>query len=276
MMDLAELEVFVQTANLSGLSRAGERLGLSKSIVSRRLSKLESEVETRLLARTTRGVSLTEAGIELLARAQRILAAEADARAALAGREGELAGRLRLAASVSFGISHLAPVLADFAVCHPRIELEVSYADRTHDIVGESFDAAIRIGQLESSSLVAKRIAPLSLVIAAAPAYLERRGIPQMPRDMTDHEALIYTGSRDTTVWQFSGRAREAGIRVKGRIRSDSGEALRAAAIAGLGLGLFPRFMIFKQLATGELQGVLMDHALPVLGLHIVRTPAFR
>jgi DNA-binding transcriptional LysR family regulator len=270
MMDLADLEVFVKTVSLGGLTRASERLGVSKSIISRRLSKLESDVGTRLLNRTTRGMSLTEAGTELLVRAERILAEEAEARAVLAGRDGELAGRLRLAASVSLGISHLAPALAQFALRHPRIELDVSYGDRLHDIVGEGFDAALRIGRLESSSLVARHLAPLHLVVAASPDYLERRGTPRVPHDLSRHEVLIYTGSRDPGVWQMGPRS---SVRVQGRIRSDSGEALRAAAIAGLGIGLFPQFMIHGQLVSGSLVRVLADHPVPVLGLYVVRPP---
>jgi DNA-binding transcriptional LysR family regulator len=271
MMNLADLEVFVQAASLGGLTRASERLGISKSIVSRRLAKLEAELGIRLLTRTTRGISLTEAGSELLVRAQRILAEEADARAALAGQEGELAGRLRLAASVSFGISHLAPVLADFAVLHPRLELDVSYGDRLHDIVGEGFDAALRIGKLENSALVARRITLLDVVLVAAPSYLQRRDVPRSPQDLSHHDALIYTGSRDPSVWQFSTGSGRVGVRVQGRIRSDSGDGLRAAAIAGLGIGLFPRFMVSTQIESRQLMLVLDKHPLPQLGLYLVR-----
>lgn len=270
MMDLADLEVFVKTASLGGLTRASERLGISKSIISRRLSRLEEEVGMRLLNRTTRGISLTEAGTELLIRAERILAEEAEARAVLAGRDGELAGRLRLAASVSFGIAHLAPALAEFALRHPRIELDVSYGDRLHDIVGEGFDAALRIGRLENSSLIARQLAPLHLIVAASPGYLERRGTPRVAQDLSRHELLIYTGTRDPGVWQLGARS---SVRVQGRIRSDSGEALRAAAIAGLGIGLFPRFMIHDQLVSGSLVPLLADYPIPVLGLYVVRPP---
>ncbi|CAN5371841.1 LysR family transcriptional regulator [soil metagenome] len=270
-MNLTDLEVFVNAATLGGLTRASERMGLSKSIISRRLSKLETELGTRLLTRTTRGISLTEAGSELLERGLRILAEEADARSALAGRNGELAGRLRLAASVSFGVAHLAPVIADFAVLHPRLELDVSYGDRVHDIVGEGFDAAVRIGQLEASSLVARRIAPLNLALAASPAYLDKYGMPEKPADLSERDVLIYTGSRDPSVWQFATSPRSTGVRVHGRIRSDSGDALRAAALAGLGIGLFPRFMIYNDLISGALKPVLIGHQPSSFTLHFIR-----
>lgn len=272
-MDFDDLQVFVHAATLGGLTRAAERMGVSKSIASRRLGKLEAELGARLMTRTTRGLSLTEAGAEFLVRAQAILAATDEAKLSVAGRDGELAGRLRLAAPLSFGVEHLAPALADFAARHPRLSLDVSYGDHRHDIVAQGFDAAVRIGLLESSSLVARRIATLRALIAASPAYLARQGRPAAPADLTHHEALIYAGSRDPGTWTFGDKPGQVSVRVFGRIRADSGEALRAAAVAGIGIGLFPAFMVYRELLAGTLVPVLEDHPLPVLGLHLVRPP---
>ena len=272
-MEFADLQAFVHAATLGGLTRAGERLGVSKSIVSRRLTKLEAELGARLLTRSTRGLSLTEAGHDFLQRAQRILAEAEEARAAIAGRDGELAGRLRLAAPLSFGTEHLAPALAAFALQHPRLALDVSYADRVHDIIREGFDAALRIGLLGDSSLLARRIAPIQAVIAASPGYLRRCGTPQAPQDLAAHEVLIYAGSRDPGLWMFDAKPRPVGVRVQGRMRADSGEALRAAALAGLGIGIFPAFMVYQQLQAETLVVVLQDHPLPTMGLHLVRPP---
>jgi DNA-binding transcriptional LysR family regulator len=270
-MEFSDLQAFVHAAGLGGLTRAGDRLGVSKSIVSRRLARLEAELGVRLLTRTTRGISLTEAGQTFLVHAQRILAEAEEARAALAGRDGELAGQLRLAVPLSFGVEHLAPVLAAFAARHPRLALDVSYGDHVHDIVGEGFDAALRIGALGNSSLVARRIAPMRAIVAASPGYLVDHGAPRAPQDLADHDVLIYAGTRDPGLWMFDARPRPVGIRVQGRIRADSGEALRAAAVAGLGIGIFPAFMIYRQLQAGTLVPVLADHPLPVMGLHLVR-----
>jgi DNA-binding transcriptional LysR family regulator len=272
-MEFAELQAFVHAATLGGLTRAGERLGVSKSIISRRLTRLESELGARLLARSTHGLSLTEAGADFLVHAQRILAEAEEARATVAGRDGELAGQLRLAAPLSFGTEHLAPALAAFALQHPRLSLDVSYADHVHDIVGEGFDAAVRIGMLGDSSLMARRLAPIQAVLAASPAYLDRCGAPAVPQDLAGHDVLIYAGSRDPGLWVFDGKPRPVGIRVHGRVRADSGEALRAAALAGLGIGVFPAFMVYRQLLEGSLVVVLKDHPLPVMGIHLVRPP---
>jgi DNA-binding transcriptional LysR family regulator len=180
---------------------------------------------------------------------------------------------LRLAAPLAFGNEHLAPALAAFALRHPRLALDVSYADRVHDIIGEGFDAALRIGLLGDSSLLARRIAPIQAVLAASPAYLGRCGAPGKPQDLAAHEVLIYAGSRDPGLWMFDAKPRPVGVRVQGRMRADSGEALRAAALAGLGIGVFPAFMVYRQLQAGALVVVLQNHLLPVMGLHLVRPP---
>jgi DNA-binding transcriptional LysR family regulator len=272
-MEFADLQTFVHAATLGGLTRAADRMGLSKSIISRRLAKLEAELGARLLTRSTRGISLTEAGDDFLVYAERILAEMDDARAVVASRDGELAGRLRLAAPLSFGTEHLAPAVAEFASQHPRLSIDVSYGDHVHDIVAEGFDAAVRIGSLANSTLVARRIAPMRAIVAASPDYLERRGSPKIPQDLASHEALIYTGFRDPGMWIFDGNPKAFGVRVTGRIRANNGEALRAAAIAGHGIGIFPAFMIHHQLRAGALVAILADYPLPTVGLNLVRAP---
>ncbi len=270
-MEFVDLQAFLHAATLGGLTRAGERLGVSKSIISRRLAKLEDELGARLLTRTTRGISLTEAGTEFLVYAQRILHDAEEARAAIAGQDGELAGQLRLAAPLAFGIRHLAPALAIFAERHPRLAIDVSYGDHVHDIVRDGYDAAIRIGSLGNSSLLARRITSIRSVVAASPAYLARRGTPQTPQDLSRHEALIYASTRDPGTWVFDGKPRPISVRVQGRMRADSGEALAAAALAGLGIGVFPTFLIYQQLRDGELVALLEQTPLPDFPMSLVR-----
>lgn len=272
-MEFTDLQAFVQAATLGGITRAAERLGVSKSIVSRRLAKLEADLGGKLLTRTTHGISLTEAGEEFLARAKLILAEADEARAAMAGRDGELAGRLRLTIPLSFGIRHLAPALAIFAARHPRLALDISYADHAHDIIAEGFDAAIRIGVLSDSTLLARRIASIKAVVATSPDYLARHGTPRVPQDLTGHDVLIYSSLRDPGLWLFDAKPRPIGVRVHGRIRADSGEGLAAAAIAGLGIGIFPAFMIYRDLEERRLTTILDDYPLPLMGLHLVRPP---
>jgi DNA-binding transcriptional LysR family regulator len=158
--DLEDLRSFVEVVESGGFNRAAERLGISKSMVSRRIARLEAALGTRLLSRTTRGISPTEAGLEFKARSERILADLEEAREAVAQQGGGVTGRLHLSAPLSFGTRHVAPALAEMARRHPRVELDVSYSDRTVDLIGERFDAAIRIGVLKDSSLVARKIAP--------------------------------------------------------------------------------------------------------------------
>jgi DNA-binding transcriptional LysR family regulator len=255
-----------------GFNRAAKRLGVSKSIVSRRIGRLEAELNTRLLSRTTRGISPTEAGLELKARSERILSELEEAREAVAQQSGAVVGRLRLSVPLSFGVRHVAPVLAEMAQRHPRLELDVSYSDRLVDLIAERFDAAVRIGILKDSSLVARRLAPVRSVLVASPDYLARNGRPSTPSDLAGHECLIYTG-RTVAEWQFRAGKRLISIRPEGRLRSDSGEAILQCAIAGLGIAEGPSFLVSDAIESGTLEPLLLDYATPEHGIYVVRPP---
>ena len=181
-------------------------------------------------------------------------------------------GRLRLSAPLSFGVRHLAPVLADLAQSHPDLELDVSYTDRVVDLIGERFDAAVRIGSLRDSSLVARRIAPVHAVLVASPDYLARHGRPGTPQDLAAHECLIYTASL-VPEWQFQSGKRRISIRPEGRLRSDSGEAILQWAIASLGIANAPSFLVSDAIESGALEPLLLDYPQPEFGIHIVRPP---
>jgi DNA-binding transcriptional LysR family regulator len=271
-MDLDDLRSFVEVVESGGFNRAARRLGVAKSIVSRRIARLEAELGVRLLSRTTRGISPTEAGLEFKARGERILAELEEAREAVAQQAAGVAGRLRLSAPLSFGVRHVAPVLAEIAQRHPRLEMDVSYSDRHVDLIGERFDAAIRIGTLKDSSLVARRIAPVRAVLVASPGYLARRGRPSTPSDLAGHDCLIYTGSI-VADWQFRAGKRSISFRPEGRLRSDSGEAILQWAIAGLGIGEAPSFLVSEAIESGALEALLTPYARPEHGIHVVRPP---
>lgn len=271
--DVAGLRAFVEVVAAGGFSRAAHKLGVSKSIVSRRVAALEADAGVRLLSRTTRGVSLTEAGIELNKRAVQILSGLDEALDAVAGRDNVVTGTLRLAAPLSFGIAHLAAALAEFAASHPQLQLDVAYNDRFADIVQEGFDAAIRIGELKDSSLVARRLAPVHTVAVASPLYLARRGTPVVPRDLTAHDALIYSGIPNGEAWRFRAGRKTVSVRVQGRFRADNGEALREAALAGLGITLLPGWLTAGDISGGALARVLPDYEGPERGLYVVRPP---
>jgi len=255
-----------------GFSRAAARLGVSKSIVSRRIARLEAELGARLLSRTTRGLSPTEAGLDFKTRAERILAELEEAREAVARQGSGAVGRLRLSLPLGFGVRHVAPVLTRLAKAHPALVIDVSYTDRRVDLVAERFDAALRIGTLRDSSLVARRLAPVRAVLVASPDYLAGHGAPKTPAELAAHECLIYSGS-SAAEWQFRVGNRTLSVRPHGRLRADNGDVLLHWAIAGLGIAELPTFYLADALESGALKPVLMDYELPEQGIHVVRPP---
>ena len=272
MIALEDMRAFVEVVENGGFSRAARRLGVSKSIVSRRVANLEAELGTRLLARTTHGVSPTEAGLEFKARSDRILGELEEARDALAHRQGEAVGRLRLSAPIAFGVRLLAPLLATLAERHPRLEIDLSLSDRLVDLVAERFDVAVRIGSLEDSSLVARRIAPVRAGLVASPAYLAAHGRPTTPSDLVHHECLDYT-TRNTADWVFRSGRRWVSVRPRSRLRSDNGEAILQWAIAGHGIAAAPTFILSDAIESGAVEPVLRDYPMPEFGLYVVRPP---
>lgn len=268
MPDLEDIRTFAEVVDTGSLTRAGERLGISKSLVSRRLARLEAELGMPLVARSTRGLSLTEAGSDFRPYAERILAEMQSARDALS-RQGEATGRLRLSAPLSFGTTHLAPVIAELAVRHPRLAIDTSYTDRHVDLVGEGYDAAVRLGHLADSSLIARRIAAVTARLVASPAYLARAGLPRAPAELAGHEMVPH---HDQVLTFVRGDRRET-FRPRGRFTTDSGTAELAAVVAGLGIAAMPDFLAGPALGRGELVTLLDDWEIPPAGLYVVRPP---
>jgi DNA-binding transcriptional LysR family regulator len=268
MIDTDDLRTFLEVAEAGGVTPAARRLGLSKSIVSRQLSRLESALGAQLLSRTTRGAVLTEAGAIFREHAARVVA-ELDAAQEALSPDGEVRGRLRIAAPLSFGPTHLAPVLADLAAQHPRLHIHAAYADRFVDLVSEGFDVAVRLGFLADSSLVARRIAPVHGRLVASPAYLARAGAPSTPADLPDHDAIIAQRGE----WRLRDGDEYVTVRPRARFSADNGEASMAAALKGLGIFLAPDFLGAGHLAAGDLVEVLPDYPSPEGGLYVVRPP---
>jgi len=184
-------------------------------------------------------------------------------------RQGEATGRLRLAAPLSFGGSHLAPVLAEMAVRNPRLEINASYSDRKVDLVGEGFDAAIRLGTLADSSLIARRISPIRNVLVASPAYLARRGAPRTPADLAEHDVIPH----GEISWHFVRDGRTTAFRPRGRFMADSGAAELAGVVAGLGIAAMPTFLAGPAVARGEIVTLLDEYEIPAIGLYVLRPP---
>jgi DNA-binding transcriptional LysR family regulator len=268
MFDLEDLTTFVEVADAGGVTPAARRLGLSKSIVSRRLVRLEHDLGVQLLSRSTRGAALTEAGATFREYAARVARELDNARDELAP-QGELCGRLRIATPLSFGPTHVAPVLAELARRHPQLHVHASYADRFVDLISEGFDAAIRVGYLPDSNLVARRVAPLRGKFVASPEYIRAHGAPRTPDELLDHEALM----QGTESWRVVIDGKVTTIGVRGRYKADNGEALTLAALAGIGIAVLPDFLTDKHIEAGALVPVLVDYPLPEAGIYVVRPP---
>jgi DNA-binding transcriptional LysR family regulator len=267
-VDLEDLQTFVEVADAGGVSPGARRLGLSKSIVSRRLVRLEAALGVQLLSRTTRGAVLTEAGVTFREHAVRV-AAELDAAQEAISPEGDVRGLLRIAAPLSFGPTHLAPVFAELARRHPMLRVHAAYSDRFVDLVGEGFDAGVRLGYLPDSNLAARRICEIRGKIVASPGYVAAHGAPRTPDDLLNHESLM----QGTESWRFVHRGKTIVVRPRGRFKADNGAALLAAALAGLGVAALPDFLIEAHIASGALVPLLAEYPPPEAGLYIVRPP---
>ena len=269
MLDLEDLETFIEVTDAGGVSQAARRLGVSKSIVSRRLSRLEGELRVQLLARTTRGAALTEAGVTFREHAAKICAELDTARETLLPT-GDLRGRLRITAPISF-LTHLPPVLAELAQRHPLLHVHTSYTDRFVDIIGEGFDAAVRVGYLSDSNLIARRVGRISGKLVANPEYIKKHGAPETPDELLEHELL--TQGIDIDTWHFMDGDRTVGVNPRGRFKADNGTALAAAAVAGLGIAYLPDFLIDAYVASGSLIPVMTRYPVPEAGIFFLRPP---
>lgn len=255
------MQVFTRVAALGSLSAAARALGMSQTMATKHMAALEARLGIKLMHRTTRRMSLTEAGREYLDAAERILAdiEEADARAA---RESfDVRGTLRLNAPVSFGNRELAPLLPAFCKSYPALTIELGLNDRQVDLVEEGWDLVVRIGSMADSTMIARRLAPCRTIVCAAPTYLKRRGKPKTIADLTRHDCLGYTLSKTVGAdrWSFGPKGK-ASVAVKGALRANNGDALVAAAIAGQGIVYQPEFLVAREIREGLLVPLKLDH----------------
>lgn len=267
-MEIEDIQAFVAVADAGGLSSAAQRLGVSKSIVSRRLARLEKSLGAQLLTRNTRGAALTEAGATFREHAARI-AAEADAARDALSHDGTVRGRLRVALPLSFGATHFAPVLAMLAARYPELEVQASFSDRFVDMVAEGFDAAIRLGTLDdSSNLVARRIAPFGGLLVASREYVAKHGAPRTPDELLQHATV----NRINDDWPLMHEGKALTIHPRNtRFTADNGAALVPAVLAGLGIALLPNFLVQEHLKSGGLVPVMPDYPMPEAGVYVVR-----
>lgn len=255
---LAAMESFVQVVADGSFSTAARQLGLSKSLVSKHVAALEQHLGARLLNRSTRRLSLTEAGEDYFERCREILAELAGAEAAVSQLQAEPRGRLRINAPLSFGLLHLAPRLPGFLSRYPQLQLEVDYNDRFVDLVHEGYDVAVRVSAAQDSGLRARTLATCGHLLCASPSYLEAQGAPQNAAELSGHNCLCYSYQPYAQEWRLQGPdGRQHRVSVTGNLRANNGEALLAAATAGQGIILCPEFICAPALAEGRLQIVL-------------------
>jgi DNA-binding transcriptional LysR family regulator len=256
MTNLADLEIFARVVTSGSMSSAGRELGLQPAIISKRIKRLEERLGTRLFQRTTRQISLTEAGEGFHQRVVAALAGLEEAEAFVSGRSGEVRGRLRISAPTSFGRMHIAPHLRAFFDLYPDLRVQLMLTDEFQDIVAEGFDLAIRIAELDDSSLVARKLAPVRRVLCAAPDYVARHGAPAGIADLERH---ICIPAHNNAHWHLAGPGGEVTLKPEGPLATNSSEVVREAVLAGLGIALRSSWDIGPDLKAGKLVRVLPD-----------------
>lgn len=271
MDHLTEIAVFVRVVELGSFTRAADAMEVSKAAVSKQVSRLEQRLGARLLHRTTRRLTLTEAGDALYRRSVGALAELGEAEKDIAQLTGAPRGLLRVSAPVYFGSVSLAPHLKDFRARYPDITLDLELDDRLIDLVKERFDVAVRISGMTDSTLVARRLGPCPLTVVGAPAYFKRQGVPRTPADLTGHPCVTYALARPPNEWRFRPRrGRWIAVTVPSTLRSNNDFVLKQAALDGLGLGMFPDFFVERELADGRLVQVLADFETAAASINVV------
>lgn len=253
MDTLNGMRAFTRVVEEGSFTAAARALGLPKSTVSRHVAALEDRLGVRLLHRTTRSLRPTDVGQAYFERASAILADVEEAEQAVTHVQSTPRGRLRVTAGVSFGTGYLGTIIAGFLAAYPEVEVEVVLTDRYVDLIGEGFDVALRAGQLDDSSLIARRLGSASLVVVGSPAYLADRGTPTAPSQLRQHECIRFALSRSGGSWAFKGES----VPVTGRLTLDNGELILDAAKRGLGLARLPTFICGEAIRSGDLVAVL-------------------
>ncbi|HEV8548797.1 MAG TPA: LysR family transcriptional regulator [Polyangiaceae bacterium] len=277
--EILAMVTFARVVEAKSFTAAAEKLGVSKSAVSMRVAALENELKVTLLHRTTRKLSLTAEGVALYERCARVAAAADDARAAILGTGEAPRGVLRVNAPIAFAEDYLPAPMATYLGRYPDVRVELSLGDRTVDLVEDGIELAIRITtRLRGAGLVARKLATDRLVLCAAPAYLERRGVPASATELLQHDCLVYSLLRVSDEWRFRepGMKEPLAVPVEPRFSAASGAVLRRAAVAGMGLAVLPRFMVAAELADGRLRTVLGTLHAPPLGIYAVYPEARR
>ncbi|HVY05339.1 MAG TPA: LysR family transcriptional regulator [Burkholderiales bacterium] len=259
---LTAMGLFVRIVETGSFSAVAREMNMTQPTVSKQLTALERQLKTRLLNRSTRQLSLTEAGSAYFESSKRILDTVNEAEANLGVLQTQLSGVLRVNSSIGLGQMYLGPLLLKFQSMHPGLMIDLALADRFVDLVEEGVDVAIRIGRLVDSNLAARRIGTSERCLIATPAYLKKNGTPKTPQDLVNHNCILYAYLSTGNEWVF-GKDGEIRVRVSGTLRANNGEAIRQAVMADLGIAASPAWLIQDDLRSGRLQEILRDYAPP-------------
>lgn len=255
------MHAFVRIVEAGSISAAADRIGVAKSVISRRLKELEEHLGVELFHRTTRQMNLTDSGRTFYHQSVRILEDILEAEHATSQFHGALKGSLKVALPLSFGLMHLGPAINAFLQAHPDIEFDLDFNDRQVDLLAEGFDLSVRIASLPDSSLIARRLAPIQAIMCASPAYLERMGKPRVPEELINHRCLVYSLISNFDTWNlYDADGQLIKTRIIPYLKASNGEFLRDAAAAGMGIVLMPTFIVYKEIENGQLIPLLTDY----------------
>lgn len=264
------MTVFTAVVDAGSFVGAAEALGLSRAAVSRLVGELESRLGVRLLHRTTRRLSLTDEGRIFHLRCKTVLAELDEAEAEVSARSGAARGLLKLNVPVTFGLLHLAPLWSEFMARHPGVVLDITLSDRVVDLVEEGYDMAVRIGRLASSSLIGRQLSSTRMVLCASPGYLAAHGAPRHPRDLADHAVISYSLFSMGEQWEFEGPDGAVSVKVEPRMRTNSGDTCRQAALHDSGIVLQPSFLVGEDVEAGRLVELMPEYRSIELGIYAV------
>jgi DNA-binding transcriptional LysR family regulator len=265
-----EMKVFSAVVEAGSFTGASQVLDMSKAAVSRYVAELEERLGVRLLHRTTRKLSPTTEGEIFHARCRELLDNLGEAEAEITSRTGEASGLLKVNVPVTFGLMHLAPLWPALLARHPKLELDITLSDRVVDLVEEGFDLAVRIGQLPASSLISRKLASTRMVLCASPGYLQRRGEPASPDQLLQHDVISYSLFSSGENWSFTGPDGQVSVKVAPRVRTNSGDTCRTAALQHRGVVLQPTFIVGGDLAQGTLREIMPGYRSIELGVYAV------
>ncbi|HEY0330167.1 MAG TPA: LysR family transcriptional regulator [Rhodopseudomonas sp.] len=272
--DFEALAIFAKVVELRSFAAAADELTLSKATVSKAVSRLEQKLGARLFNRTSRRLALTDAGHTLAERAARLLADGEAAEAEALAQSAAPRGLVRLAVPMTFGVKVIAPLLPEFMLKYPEVAIDLHLSDATVDLIGDGFDAGIRIASLPDSSLLARRLCPMPRYTVAAPSYLAAHGRPTHPMHLASHRCLGYAYLSTPNTWHYSNAAGEqADVRLSGPLRVNNGEALLPALLAGLGIADLPEFIVGEALASGAVEVILQGWHQREGAVHLVMPP---